>query len=115
MEEEGIQGGRGARLELWPLWAVPLGLWCPLEFVSIADGYHHFLRLRQFPFVYAASWAEHALPLVAVVALVWLALRVVARSPETIARAQWAVLAMGRAIAGVVLGDVALNWLHAVA
>src|SRR5690349_24804487 len=98
MEEEGIQGGRGARLELWPLWAVPLGLWCPLEFVSILDGYHHFLHARQFPFVYAASWVEHALPVIAVVALLWLVLRIVARSPGMVARAQWIVIAVARTI-----------------
>ena len=115
MEEEGIQGGRGARLELWPLWAVPLGLWCPLEFVSILDGYHHFLHARQFPFVYAASWVEHALPVIAVVALLWLVLRIVARSPGVVARAQWIVIAVARTIMGAVMADVALNWLHAVA
>src|SRR5581483_9295912 len=113
--EEGSQGGRGARLELWPLWAVPLGLGCPLGFLSTLDGYHHFLHARQFPFVYAASWVEYAPPMLAIVLVVWLALRAVARSPAAVARAQWVVLALGRAIAGVVLGDAAVSWLHAVA
>ncbi len=101
-------------VQFWPLWAVVLGLWYPLEFISVLDGYHHFLRLRQFPFVYAAGWVVHAVPLMLLILIAAAGQRLLVRAPRLVAWAQWLLIALARALTGVVLAYALHDWLRSV-
>jgi arylsulfatase A-like enzyme len=102
------------RVQLWPLWAVVLGLWFPLEFLAGIDGYHHFLRPLQFPFVYAAGWTTHAAPMLLLVVGLAIGDRLVLRTPWVVRAAQWLVLVAARALVGVVLVYALREWLRSV-